>query len=80
MEELMIKPGDLRNVRLADYLGKRSSAFPRGWNIRYVVLSGNFLFVYINPSVSPPHARARPSAPHVSPPAPPTPASALLSR
>ncbi len=52
MDELSLKSGDLRNVRLADYLGKRSGAFPFGWSMRYVVLSGNFLFVYSSPKAS----------------------------
>ena len=51
LDELVLKAGDLRNVRLADYISKRSSAFTHGWNIRYTVLSGNFLFVYSTPQV-----------------------------
>jgi hypothetical protein len=52
LEELVVKPGDLRNVRLADHLGKRNSAFPHGWNLRYTVLSGNFLYIFVTHQVS----------------------------
>jgi len=45
-DEMMLAPRDLKSVRLASYLYKRSGAFPYGWNSRYVVLSGNFLFLY----------------------------------
>ena len=47
MEELLtLKPDDLRSVRLANDLEKRSSAWPYGWGTRFVVLSANFLYVY----------------------------------
>lgn len=55
MQELLQKPTDLRNVRLAGYMRKKSSSFPGGWGKRYVVLSANFLYVFKAPSVSPPH-------------------------
>ncbi len=62
VDELVLKPGDLRNVRLADYLGKRSGAFPHSWSLRYVVLAGNFLFVFATPQVRRACARARRAA------------------
>ena len=47
MEELLtLKPDDLRSVRIANDLDKRSSAWPYGWGTRFVVLSANFVFVY----------------------------------
>lgn len=49
MEELLLRPEDLKNVRVASLLDKRSGRFPRPWRSRYVVLSSNFLFVYTGP-------------------------------
>lgn len=46
MDELQVAPRDLKSVRVAGYLQKRSGAFPYGFHSRYVVLSGNFLFLY----------------------------------
>jgi hypothetical protein len=52
LEELNMKADELKNIRIADWLSKRSSAFPFGWHQRYVVLSGNFLFIYSAVTVS----------------------------
>ena len=75
MEELLtLKPDDLRSVRLANDLEKRSSAWPYGWGTRFTVLSANFIYVYGTKNVraslrprrapraaarAPPHARRR---------------------
>ena len=59
MEELLtLKPDDLRSVRLANDLEKRSSAWPYGWGTRFTVLSANFIYVYATKTVRP-SARAR---------------------
>lgn len=44
--ELAIPADELKNVRVASTLAKRSSSFPFGWSSRYCVLSGNHLYVY----------------------------------
>jgi PH domain len=47
MEELFsLAPGQLKSVRLGGTLMKRSGAVMHPWHKRYVVLSGNFLFLY----------------------------------
>lgn len=51
MEEMNFRAADLKCVRLADYLIKRSGSFPYGWNRRYCVVSANFLLVYGNAQV-----------------------------
>ena len=51
MEELNQKPDELKNVRYAGWLEKRSSSFPYGWNRRYVIISCNFIYVYSNNQV-----------------------------
>lgn len=50
MEELALRPEELKNVRVAAFLDKRARAFPHGWRARYCVLAGNFLFVYGAPT------------------------------
>jgi len=53
MEELLsLKPDDLRSVRLANDLDKRSSAWPYSWSKRFIVLSANFVFVFGSSKVS----------------------------
>jgi hypothetical protein len=53
MEELLsLKPDDLRSVRLANDLEKRSSAWPYSWSKRFIVLSANFVFVFGSSKVS----------------------------
>ena len=60
MEELLtLKPDDLRSVRLANDLEKRSSAWPYGWGTRFCVLSANFIYVFGSKSVRPSAQRAR---------------------
>jgi hypothetical protein len=65
MEELLtLKPDDLRSVRLANDLEKRSSAWPYGWGTRFTVLSANFIYVYGTKNVrASPRAAARRRAP-----------------
>jgi hypothetical protein len=43
--DFALAPSALKNVRIAATLLKRSSAFPRAWRSRYVVLSANFVFI-----------------------------------
>ena len=50
MDELNLAPGELTSVRLAAWLSKRSSGVLGGWSQRYVVLAGNFLYVYVAPT------------------------------
>jgi hypothetical protein len=53
MEELLsLKPDDLRSVRLANDLEKRSSSWPYSWSKRFIVLSANFVFVFGSSKVS----------------------------
>ena len=61
MEELLtLKPDDLRSVRLANDLEKRSSAWPYGWGTRFTVLSANVIYVFATKSVRcPPRAPPR---------------------
>lgn len=50
--ELRQRPSELRNVRLAAPLSVlEKGACGRAWRPRFVVLSGNFLFVYERESV-----------------------------
>ena len=49
MEELNLRPDELKNVRMAAFLDKYSRAFPHMWRQRYCVLSGNFFFIYHSP-------------------------------
>jgi hypothetical protein len=49
MDETLLKAEDLKNVRMAAWLSKRSSSFPHGWAQRYVVLSANLLYIYTQP-------------------------------
>jgi hypothetical protein len=49
MDETLLKAEELKNVRMAAWLSKRSSSFPHGWAQRYVVLSANLLYIYTQP-------------------------------
>jgi hypothetical protein len=51
LAELNVRADALKNVRLAAWLNKRSSSVLASWHQRFVVLSGNFLFVYGNTNV-----------------------------
>ena len=44
--ELKLRAEELKNVRVAGTLAKKSSSFPYGWSNRYCVLSGNFVLIY----------------------------------
>lgn len=48
-EEMLVKPEELKNVRVAAFLDKRQRGFPHSWRQRYCVLSGNFIFIYNTP-------------------------------
>ncbi len=50
-DELQLAPDALRNVRYSAVLEKRSPTFPSPWRSRFVVLSANFLFIYVTEKV-----------------------------
>lgn len=69
----MLRPEELKSVRVAAYLDKRNHAFPYAWRQRYCVMSGNFLFIYLSPRDMKPkrvvcvdEAVAEPSSKHAS--------------
>jgi hypothetical protein len=51
LAELSVRAEELKNVRLAAWLSKRSGSWPNGWHQRFTVLSSNFLYIYGNTNV-----------------------------
>jgi hypothetical protein len=49
--ELEVAAGQLTSVRLRNYILKRGTGIMKGWSHRYVVVSANFLYMYMNDKV-----------------------------
>ena len=56
-EDLNVSPAALGNVRARNYLLKRGTGLLKGWNHRFVIISSNFIYIYMHDKVRDPRTR-----------------------
>ncbi len=49
--DLSVAAASLTNVRARNYLLKRGTGLLKGWSHRYVVISSNFVYIYMHDKV-----------------------------